>query len=214
MVLLIDNYDSFSYNLYQLIGSFRSDIRVIRNDELTVNEIEECKPEMIFLSPGPGKPADAGVCIEVIQMLGNKIPIFGVCLGHQAICEAYGGEVSYADKLMHGKTSIAQLHTDAVIFKNMEKEIQVARYHSLAAVAEKLPDCLQVIAEIKEEKDNQSLENQEEKLQNIKAGKGDIMAVAHKEYPVYGVQFHPESILTPEGGKIIENFLKNIKSAM
>ncbi len=209
MILLIDNYDSFSYNLYQLIGSFRNDIKVIRNDQLTVNEITELKPEAIFLSPGPGKPADAGICIEVIQKLGKEIPIFGVCLGHQAICEAYGGKVSYADQLMHGKTSMAQLQTGAVIFEHMKKEIQVARYHSLAAVPDKMPDCLEVIAETVDEIDQ--LKEVEQDTCNIKPSHRIIMAVAHKEYPVYGVQFHPESILTPEGGRIIENFLEYIK---
>lgn len=189
MILLIDNYDSFSYNLYQLIGSFREDIQVVRNDELTVEEIKNLKPDAIFLSPGPGHPVDAGVCIAVIKELGESVPIFGVCLGHQAICEAYGGIVSYASKLMHGKTSQAKLDTKNIIFQGMEEEIQVARYHSLTAIEEKNPACLEIIAKTEE---------------------GDIMAVAHKTHKVYGVQFHPESILTPEGGMIIKNFLESI----
>lgn len=185
MILLIDNYDSFSYNLYQLIGSVRDDIQVIRNDERTVEEIEALHPEYIFLSPGPGRPSEAGVCIAVVQKLAGKIPIFGVCLGHQAICEAFGATVSYAKQLMHGKTSVAKLDTDSPVFAGMEKEIQVARYHSLAAVKETVPECLKVIAETAD---------------------GEIMAVEHKQYPVYGLQFHPESVLTPDGKQIIKNF--------
>lgn len=187
MILLIDNYDSFSYNLYQLIGSIRDDIKVIRNDEMTVNEIEKLNPELIFLSPGPGKPSEAGICIETVKYFAGKIPILGVCLGHQAICEAFGGVVSYAKELMHGKTSIAKLDTESRIFKGMDREIQVARYHSLAAIKESLPDCLKIIAETDD---------------------GEIMAVEHKEYPVYGLQFHPESVLTPDGYKIMKNFLE------
>ncbi len=187
MILLIDNYDSFSYNVYQLIGSVREDIKVIRNDEMTVEEIKKLAPEYIFLSPGPGKPSDAGVCVEVVKKLAGVIPIFGICLGHQAICEAFGATVSYAKELMHGKTSIAKLDNASKIFEGMDSTMQVARYHSLAAVKETMPDCLKVTAETED---------------------GEIMAVEHKEYPVYGVQFHPESVLTPEGHAIIENFLK------
>lgn len=190
MILLIDNYDSFSYNLYQLIGSMNPDIKVVRNDELTVEQIREQKPEALVLSPGPGKPADAGICVEAVRRLAGEIPILGVCLGHQAICEAFGGVVSYADQLLHGKSSIARLDTDSIIFAQMEEEIQVARYHSLIALRERLPDCLKVIALTEA---------------------GEIMAVEHREYPVYGLQFHPESILTPDGNKIIRNFLEGIK---
>ncbi len=194
MILLIDNYDSFSYNLYQLIGEVNLDInneaiKVIRNDEMSVSEIENLNPKAIFLSPGPGKPADAGVCVDVVKTLGVKIPIFGVCLGHQGICEAYGGVVSYASQLMHGKTSMSTLDNNCILFKNMPAEIQVARYHSLAAVNDTMPECLGIVAQ----------------TQN-----GDIMAVAHKEHQVYGVQFHPESILTPLGKEIIVNFLKSL----
>lgn len=189
MILLIDNYDSFSYNLYQLIGSIDPDIKVVRNDKITIDEIRELAPKAIFLSPGPGHPKKAGICISCIQELGETIPIFGVCLGHQAICEAYGGEVSYASKLMHGKTSIAKLDTNSKIFHNVEQNMQVARYHSLSAVEEKMPEDLRIIA---------------------RTEAGDIMAVEHKKYPVYGVQFHPESVLTPNGKAIIENFLGGI----
>lgn len=187
MILLIDNYDSFSYNLYQLIGSIDEDIIVIRNDEKSVEEIANMKPDAIVLSPGPGRPSDAGICIQVIQGLGDKIPILGVCLGHQAICEAYGGVVSYAKELMHGKQSLIQIDQDATLFKGLPKEIKVARYHSLAAIEESLPATLQVIA---------------------RSGDGEIMALKHRAFPVYGVQFHPESILTVDGKQIIENFLE------
>ncbi len=186
MILLIDNYDSFSYNLYQLIGSINPDIKVIRNDEMSVKQIEELNPECIILSPGPGKPGDAGVCREVVRVLQGKIPIFGVCLGHQAICEAFGGVVSYATCLMHGKTSDCRLDNTAPIFEGMDEHIQVARYHSLSAVRDRLPDCLKVIAQ---------------------SDDGEIMAVMHKEYPVFGVQFHPESVLTPKGYEIMNNFI-------
>ncbi|MGN1192680.1 MAG: anthranilate synthase component II [Dorea sp.] len=186
MILLIDNYDSFSYNLYQLIGTVKDDLKVIRNDEMTVEEIEALHPELIVLSPGPGKPSDAGVCVQVVKDLGEKIPIFGVCLGHQAICEAYGAMVSYAKQLMHGKTSMAKLDTSSTLFQGMEPEMQVARYHSLAAVPETMPETLKITAMTED---------------------GEVMAVQHQTYPVYGVQFHPESVLTPDGIKIIENLI-------
>lgn len=186
MILLIDNYDSFSYNVYQLVGSVNDDIRVIRNDELTVEEIEALKPSHIILSPGPGRPADAGICEDVIKAFQGKIPILGICLGHQAICEVYGAEVTYAKQLMHGKQSGATLDTQSALFQNMPEEIMVARYHSLAANPATMPDCLTVTA---------------------KTVDGEVMAVQHRDYPIYGVQFHPESILTPEGKTIIENFL-------
>lgn len=191
MILLIDNYDSFSYNLYQLIGSIDEDIKVIRNDELTVTQIEALKPKVIFLSPGPGHPSKAGVCIDVVKELGEKIPILGVCLGHQAICEAYGGTVSYANQLMHGKTSQVTLDTETTIFKNMNETTPVARYHSLAAQKETLPDCLKIIA---------------------KTANDEIMAVQHTANCVVGLQFHPESILTPEGNIMIRNFLEGLSN--
>ncbi|SEP33902.1 anthranilate synthase component II [Propionispora vibrioides] len=187
MILLIDNYDSFSYNLYQLIGVVNPDIQVIRNDEKTIAQIEAMRPEAIFLSPGPGKPSDAGVCVEAVRYFADKIPIFGVCLGHQAICEAFGATVSYASRLMHGKTSEAVLNTESRLFRGMGESLQVARYHSLAAVRGSLPDTLIVVAETAE---------------------GEIMAVEHTKYAVYGVQFHPESVMTPDGLSIIRNFLE------
>lgn len=188
MILLIDNYDSFSYNVYQLIGSVDPDLRVIRNDELTLEEIEALSPSHIVLSPGPGRPGDAGICEDVIRHFQGKIPILGICLGHQAICEVYGAEITYARELMHGKQSVVTLDTGSKLFAGMEREITVARYHSLAANPDTLPDCLRVTAATQD---------------------GEIMAVEHREYPVYGVQFHPESVLTPRGKAIIENFLEN-----
>ncbi len=190
MILLIDNYDSFSYNLYQLIGEFEPDIKVIRNDELTVDEVKELKPDAIILSPGPGRPEDAGICIETVQKLGSKIPILGVCLGHQAICTAYGAKVGYAKKLMHGKSSMARLDVNSKLFNDCADVIEVARYHSLAADEKTIPKELKVTAVTRD---------------------GEIMAVEHEKYPVYGLQFHPESILTPAGRDIIRNFI-NISS--
>lgn len=187
MILLVDNYDSFSYNLYQLIGTFQPDIKVIRNDELTVEEIEMQNPQVIILSPGPGKPSEAGRCIEIVQKLGSRLPILGVCLGHQSICEAYGATVSYAKELMHGKQSMTTLDTSCDIFKDLPGEIPVARYHSLAVLEETLPECLNVIGRTTD---------------------GEVMAVRHTRYPVYGLQFHPESIMTPQGAEIIKNFLE------
>lgn len=186
MILLIDNYDSFSYNLYQLIGSIQPDIRVVRNDELTIEEIRSLNPERIILSPGPGRPENAGVCVEAVRELGKEIPIFGVCLGHQSICEAYGGVVSYAKELMHGKQSRVQLDTRSRIFQGLPPVIQAARYHSLAVREETLPEELMVTA---------------------RSSDGEIMAVSHRKYNVHGVQFHPESIMTPLGREILENFI-------
>jgi anthranilate synthase component 2 len=186
MIILIDNYDSFAYNLYQLLGAEKKELKVIRNDQLTVDEISELGPEFIVLSPGPGRPEDAGVCVELVQKLAGKVPILGVCLGHQSICQAFGGKIIYAKELMHGKTSRALLDTDSRLFRKMNKNIQVARYHSLAADEQSLPSVLRVTA---------------------RTDGGEIMAVEHQTYPVYGLQFHPESILTPEGAAIIHNFL-------
>lgn len=190
MILLIDNYDSFSYNLYQLIGSIDPDIRVIRNDAMTPCEIARLSPSSIILSPGPGRPEEAGVCIDAVKELGAKIPILGVCLGHQSICKAYGATVSYAKALMHGKQSIAFLDTRCPLFAGCADTIPVARYHSLAAVESTLPDCLAVTARTYD---------------------GEIMAVQHRDYPVYGLQFHPESIMTPDGQTILKNFLSIAK---
>ncbi|MBR5712158.1 MAG: aminodeoxychorismate/anthranilate synthase component II [Lachnospiraceae bacterium] len=187
MILLIDNYDSFSYNLYQMIGEINPDIRVIRNDELTVDEIRELAPSHIILSPGPGRPEDAGVIIEVAKAVSQTIPTLGVCLGHQAICAAYGATVTYAKQLMHGKQSVVKMNTKTPLFRGCPEEAPVARYHSLAADAATIPEELVVTAETAD---------------------GEVMAVQHKEYPIYGVQFHPESILTPDGRRMLRNFLK------
>jgi anthranilate synthase component 2 len=187
MILLIDNYDSFSYNLVQLAGGINPDIKVVRNDALTVAEIEALNPSHIILSPGPGYPKDAGICEDVVGSLGRKIPILGVCLGHQAICEVYGARIAHAGKLMHGKKSIVGLDLTCPLFRGLPSHIDAARYHSLAAVKETVPAQLRVIAE-------------EET--------GEVMAVKHTQYQVYGLQFHPESILTPLGHVILKNFLK------
>ena len=187
MILLIDNYDSFSYNLYQYVGEINPDIRVIRNDEMTVEQIRELKPSHIILSPGPGRPENAGIIIEAARELGPDIPILGVCLGHQAICAAYGATVTYAKRLMHGKQSVAKLDTECPLFRGCPEKTPVARYHSLAADPDTIPEELKVTAVTED---------------------GEVMAVKHRDYPIYGVQFHPESILTPNGKQILRNFLQ------
>lgn len=186
MILLIDNYDSFSYNLVQLFGTLNPDIQVIRNDEMTVEEIEAKNPSHLIISPGPGYPGDAGICEEAVKRLQGKLPILGVCLGHQGICEAYGATICHAKKLMHGKQSTVTIDVKKDIFKGLPEKIEVARYHSLIADWETIPEELEIIAED---------ENRE------------VMAVKHRKYDVYGLQFHPESILTPLGEKMIKNFL-------
>ena len=186
MILLIDNYDSFSYNLVQFVGTIQSDIKVIRNDELTVEEIEKLSPSHIILSPGPGYPKDAGVCEEVVKALQGKIPILGVCLGHQGICEVYGATICHARQLMHGKQSTVTVDTSKPIFAGLPEQLKVARYHSLIADIETMPEDLGVIST---------------------DANNEVMAVKHRDYDVYGLQFHPESILTPDGMKMIENFL-------
>lgn len=203
MILLIDNYDSFSYNLYQLIGSIlqedepdagaEPDIRVIRNDAMTCEEIEKMQPDRIIISPGPGRPEDAGICVEAVRYFQGKVPILGVCLGHQAICQAFGGEITYAKELMHGKQSAARLDRESILFHDLPEEIAVARYHSLAADAESLPEELRVIAA---------------------TGDGEIMAVEHREHEIYGLQFHPESVLTPQGEPILRAFLGNRRNTV
>ena len=189
MILLIDNYDSFSYNLFQLIGQVNSDIQVFRNDKITIEEINDLNPEAIMLSPGPGKPEDAGICIDLVKEFHDKIPILGVCLGHQSICAAFGGKISHAKRLMHGKSSDISLDYD-YIFKGLPTQINAGRYHSLSLVKETLPDCLEIISKAEDD--------------------GEIMAVKHKDFNVYGLQFHPESILTPDGLTIIENFMEKV----
>lgn len=186
MILLIDNYDSFSYNLYQLIGEIEQDVKVIRNDEMTVEEIRKMQPDKIILSPGPGRPEDAGVIIEVARTVSKDIPTLGVCLGHQAICAAYGGKVTYAKKLMHGKQSEMLIKNKCPVFEGIPDKVPVARYHSLAADEQSMPDCLEVVAVTADD---------------------EVMAVRHREYPIFGVQFHPESIMTPHGRQMIKNFI-------
>ena len=187
MILLIDNYDSFSYNLYQLVGELNPNIRVARNDELTVEEIVALNPERIIISPGPGRPEDAGNIVEVARLLTGKFPILGVCLGHQAICAAFGATVTYARRLMHGKQSDARLDLNCPLFAGLPDTVPVARYHSLAADPETLPGCLKVTAMTSE---------------------GEVMAVQHRDHPTFGVQFHPESILTPDGKRMLKNFIE------
>ena len=191
MILLIDNYDSFSYNLYQLIGSLEPDIKVVRNDEMTVQDIEKLDPDGIIISPGPGKPSDAGICEEVIDYFKDKKPILGVCLGHQAICETFGATVSYAKRLMHGKKSVVSIDNESPLFKGMPKKTECARYHSLSAVEDTMPGCLKITGKSDDD--------------------GEIMAVSHRDYKVFGLQFQPESILTPMGKDILKNFMEITK---
>ncbi len=190
MIVLIDNYDSFSYNVYQLVGSIDPDIKVIRNDAYTVDEVLEMNPSHIILSPGPGRPDQAGICEDVIRRIielqKNEPKILGICLGHQAICEVCGAEITYAKELMHGKQSEAKIDTNSRLFQGMNETTKVARYHSLAAASEEFPKTLRVTATTED---------------------GEIMAVEHTSLPIYGVQFHPESVLTPEGAQMMRNFL-------
>ena len=186
MILLIDNYDSFSYNLYQLIGGIEPDITVVRNDAYSVDEIAAMAPAGIVLSPGPHRPEDAGVCMQVARELTGTVPLLGVCLGHQAICAAFGATVGYAKELMHGKQSIVTLDTACPLFAGCPAEVPAARYHSLAVDEATLPDCLAVAA---------------------RADDGEVMAVQHAEFPTFGLQFHPESIMTPDGGRMLESFI-------
>ncbi len=189
MILLIDNYDSFSYNLYQFIGEIDSNIKVIRNDEMTVDEIKTLNPNRIILSPGPGRPEDAGIIIEAVKTLGGNIPILGVCLGHQAICAAFGATITYAKELMHGKQSEVKFDINCPLFMHCPTVALVARYHSLAVDTNTIPSCLNITA---------------------LTADNEVMAIQHKNYPVYGVQFHPESIMTPDGKTMLRNFIKEI----
>ena len=187
MILLIDNYDSFTYNLYQTIGVLYKDITVKRNDEITIDEISQLRPEAIIISPGPGYPKDAGISVEVIKHFSGIIPILGVCLGHQGICAAFGARITYARRLMHGKQSDVEFDTRCKIFKDCPVRSPVARYHSLAADPATIPEELRVTARTTE---------------------GEIMGVEHVSMPVYGVQFHPESIMTPCGRQMLMSFLQ------
>ncbi len=189
MILIIDNYDSFTYNLYQYIGELYSDIKVARNDEITIAEIKALSPDALIISPGPCYPKDAGISVDAIKYFSGKLPILGVCLGHQSIAEAFGGKVVIAKEQLHGKASDITLKTDNPLFSGLPKKIKVARYHSLIVDSETLPECLEITGY---------------------DSKNQIMALRHKEHPTYGVQFHPESVMTDTGRKIIENFLNNI----
>ncbi len=186
MILIIDNYDSFTYNLYQYIGELCSDVRVVRNDAISVDQAAELKPGHIIISPGPGYPADAGISIETVKMLGPRIPILGVCLGHQGIGEAYGGKVVHAPELLHGKASEIELTPGCRLFEGLPRKITAGRYHSLVVERDTLPEVLEITAV---------------------SSDGEIMGLKHKEYDVFGIQFHPESILTPDGKAILRNFL-------
>jgi len=185
-LLIIDNYDSFTYNLVQLFGEMDVDLTVKRNDEISIDEIKKLKPERICISPGPGRPENAGISLELIRELGPRVPILGVCLGHQCMAQAFGGEVVRAEKLMHGKTSQIH-HKHRGVFKDLGEPLEATRYHSLIVKRESLPDSLEITAETDD---------------------GEIMGLQHRQFAIHGVQFHPESILTTEGRKLLANFLR------
>lgn len=185
MLLVIDNYDSFTYNLVQYFGELGAEMEIYRNDQITIEEIREKNPDKICISPGPATPKEAGISCDVIREFGETIPIFGVCLGHQCIGEVFGGDVVRADRLMHGKTSPVEHHEDG-LFKNIDSPFEATRYHSLIVKRDTFPDCLEITAETAEK---------------------EIMGLRHREFPIYGVQFHPESILTASGKKLLQNFL-------
>ena len=189
MLLMIDNYDSFTYNLVQYLGELGEDVRVYRNDEITLEEIERLAPDRIVVSPGPCTPNEAGISVPLIQKFAGKIPILGVCLGHQSIGQAFGGKVVHAGKVMHGKTSTVH-HTDEGTFRGLPQDFHATRYHSLAIERDSMPDCLEITAQSED---------------------GEIMGVRHKELAVEGVQFHPESILTEHGHQLLRNFLTETK---
>jgi len=186
MILILDNYDSFTYNLYQMAGALNPDITVAYNDRISLEEIGALRPTHIIISPGPGRPRDAGICEEAILRFAGQIPILGICLGHQAICEAFGATITYAKTLMHGKTSMVHIANGNPVFRGLPPLQEGGRYHSLAADRATLPDELLVIAETDD---------------------GEVMGVKHRDFDVFGLQFHPESILTPSGARIMENFL-------
>lgn len=186
MLLMVDNYDSFTYNLVQYLGELGQEVQVFRNDQVTLNEIETLRPERIVISPGPCTPKDAGISVGLIKKFSGKVPILGVCLGHQSIGQAFGGEIIRADRLMHGKTSMIY-HDGRTIFKSIDNPFEATRYHSLIVSRDTLPSALEISAETKV---------------------GEIMGLRHRNYPVEGVQFHPESILTEKGKDILKNFLE------
>jgi anthranilate synthase component 2 len=186
MILVIDNYDSFTYNLVQYLSGFGEEVEVKRNDKISISEIKDMNPEGIVISPGPGRPESAGISVDIIKNFEKLIPILGVCLGHQSIAYAYGGEIVHSKKLMHGKSSIIT-GDEKGVFAGIKKPVQVMRYHSLAVNEKTLPDCLEVTARSED---------------------GEIMGIRHKTNPVEGIQFHPESIMTPQGKRILRNFIK------
>lgn len=186
MILMIDNYDSFTYNLVQYLGELGASIKVFRNDKITLDKIKKMRPESIVISPGPGRPEDAGISCEAIKELAGRIPILGVCLGHQCIGYVYGGKIVGAKKLMHGKTSMIY-HNQRTIFKNIPNPFEATRYHSLIVQRKTFPKCLEIIAWTKDD--------------------NEIMGLRHRHYPLWGVQFHPESVLTKVGKSILKNFL-------
>ena len=190
MILMLDNYDSFTYNLVQYLGELGADVEVHRNDQITVEDIKAMAPERIMLSPGPGTPSNAGICLETIEAFAGKIPLFGVCLGHQAIGQAFGGKVIHAKQIMHGKTSLIH-HTNKGVFKGLNNPYTATRYHSLVIEAATLPDCLEITA---------WTENEDGSME-------EIMGVRHKTLDIEGVQFHPESILSEHGHDMLKNFL-------
>ena len=187
MILMIDNYDSFTYNLVQYMGELGADIRVERNDRISIDEIESLAPKKIVISPGPCTPAKAGISVEVIKYFSGKVPVLGVCLGHQSVGAAFGGEIIKAGKLMHGKTSEVR-HDGKTLFKDLPNPFTATRYHSLVLNRKTLPDCFEITAE---------------------SDDNEIMGIRHKDLPVEGVQFHPESILTPDGKDLLKNFIEN-----
>ena len=189
MILIIDNYDSFTFNLYQLVAALKREVLVFRNDEITIDEIQNMHPAAIILSPGPGRPENAGICVPLIKRLYKHIPILGVCLGHQATAYAFGGEIVHAEKIIHGKDSLI-FHSRKNIYKNLPLPFKAGRYHSLSIDKCSMPKELIIEAE--------------------SAG-GEIMGIKHRDFAVYGVQFHPESILTPDGKKLIANFIEEIE---
>ena len=188
MILMIDNYDSFTFNIVQYLGQMGEDVRVYRNDKITTDDIRKLRPQAIFLSPGPCSPREAGITVDVIREFHTSVPLMGICLGHQSIGYAFGGEVVRADRIMHGKVSSVE-HDGKTIFAGLPNPFTAGRYHSLVVHPETLPDCLEVSA---------------------RTAEGEIMGLRHKDYPVEGIQFHPESVLTPQGKRILRNFLKTL----
>ncbi|MDA3798372.1 MAG: aminodeoxychorismate/anthranilate synthase component II [Kiritimatiellae bacterium] len=185
MLIMIDNYDSFTYNLVQYFYDLKQDVKVFRNDAITIENVLAMNPDYIVISPGPGRPSEAGISIDLIRTAAGKVPVLGVCLGHQSIGEAFGGKIIHAKSIMHGKTS-KMSHNGEGVFCNLRPGFEATRYHSLVIERESCPECLDIVAETED---------------------GEIMAVVHKEYPIYGIQFHPESILTRSGKRILANFL-------